>query len=179
MQLGNFRQRITIQENRYQRDEANQKVADSVGAPIDDWVDVRTCWASMEPLSGREYFASAQVQAEQVTRFRIRYPRFQIWPGMRIKYHDAVLVADRYFDIQAVIDQNEMHVELWLMCVEQVKPMVAAGSGSSSSSAPVEGSEGNLLSGSGPPSESLGEDGDFYLDSTTGDLYQKTGGSWV
>lgn len=134
MQLGNFRQRIMIQENQYQRDEANLQVRDSYGAPVDNWVDVRTCWASMEPLSGREYFAAAQVQAEQVTRFRIRYPRLQIWPGMRIKYRDLVLDADRYFNIQAVIDQNEMHVELVLMTTEQVKPLTAAGSNSSSSS---------------------------------------------
>lgn len=134
MQLGNFRHRITIQENRYQRDEANLQVRDSYGAPIDDWIDLRTCWASMEPLSGREYFAAAQVQAEQVTRFRIRYPRFQIWPGMRVKYHDSILEADRYFNIQAVIDQNEMHVELIIMTTEQIKPIAIAESGSSSSS---------------------------------------------
>jgi SPP1 family predicted phage head-tail adaptor len=137
MQLGNLRHRITIQENRYQRDEANLQVRDASGAPVDEWVDVRTCWASMEPLSGREYFAAAQVQAEQVTRFRIRYPRFHIWQGMRVKYLDSVLIAVRYFNIQAVIDPNEMHIEMLLMTTEQIKPLVAEGSESSSSSGVV------------------------------------------
>ncbi|MCJ7564822.1 MAG: phage head closure protein [Candidatus Aminicenantes bacterium] len=132
MQAGKLRHKIVIQENRYARDELNQAQRDSYGAQVDNWVDVWLCRASMEPLSGKEYFASQQMQAEVTTRFRIRYPRFQIWPGMRVKYQDPVLEANRYFNIQAVIDQNEMHVELWLMTVEEIKPLAATGSESSS-----------------------------------------------
>jgi SPP1 family predicted phage head-tail adaptor len=135
MQAGKLRHKITVQENRPVQDELGRAQRDDYGAQIDNWVDLWTCRASMEPLSGREYFASAQIQAEQVTRFRIRYPRFQIWPGMRVKYRDPVLAADRYFDIQAAINQNERNIELWLMCVEQVKPLTAAVASGSSSSA--------------------------------------------
>jgi SPP1 family predicted phage head-tail adaptor len=134
IQAGKLRKIITIQENQYQRDEQNQPQRDSYGAQVDNWVDVATIHASMEPLSGKEYFASQQMQAEVTTRFRIRYQRFQIWPGMRVKYRDAVLAADRYFDIQSVIDQNEMHVEVWLMTIESVMPVTPAAGGSSGSS---------------------------------------------
>jgi SPP1 family predicted phage head-tail adaptor len=133
MQAGKLRRSIIIQENQYPLDELGKAQRDVYGAPINNWVDVLNCRASMEPLSGREYFSAAQVQAEQMTRFRIRYPRFQIWPGMRVKYHDSVLNTDRYFDINAVIDQNEMHVELFVMTTEQIKPVAPAESGSSSS----------------------------------------------
>jgi hypothetical protein len=34
-------------------------------------------------------------------------------------------------------------------------------------------------SGAGVPSNLLGEDGDFYLDKTSGDVYTKELGSWV
>jgi len=127
MQAGKLRHRITIQENQ-------SSAKDIYGAPVDNWVDLWICWANIEPLSGREYFASQQIQAEQVTRFRIRYPRLQIWPGMRIKYRDQVLNKDRYFNINAAIDQNEMHVDLFLMATEQVKPLTTAAAASESSS---------------------------------------------
>jgi SPP1 family predicted phage head-tail adaptor len=116
MQAGKLRNKIVIQENQ-------SSARDDYGAQVDHWVDVLTCRASIEPLSGREYFSSAQIQAEGMTRFRIRYPRMQIWPGMRIKYRDPVLDKDRQFDIQAVIDQNEMHVDLFLMAIEFIKPL--------------------------------------------------------
>jgi len=125
IQAGKLRHRITIQENQYPLDAEGKAQRDEYGAPIDNWVDIWTCYASMEPLSGKEYFASQQIQAEGMTRFRIRYPGIQIHPAMRIKYHDPVLVADRYFDIGAVIDQNEMHVEVWLMSTEIIKPIPA------------------------------------------------------
>jgi len=125
IQAGKLRRKIVIQENQYPRDDFGKAVRDEYGAPIDNWVDIWTCYASMEPLSGKEYFAAQQIQAEQITRFRIRYPRIQIHPGMRVKHHDPVLDADRHFDIGAVIDQNEMHVEVWLMTTEEVKPIPA------------------------------------------------------
>jgi SPP1 family predicted phage head-tail adaptor len=132
MLAGKMRHRITIQENRPPQDEQGRAQRDDYGAPLDSWVDIRACWASIEPLSGREYFAAAQIQAEQVTRFRIRYPWIQIWPGMRIKYRDPALDADRFFNIQAVIDPDEMHVELQLMATDQAKPLSLDESSSSS-----------------------------------------------
>ncbi len=125
IQAGKLRHRITIQENQFQRDEQNQPQRDEYGAQGDNWTDIRTCWASIEPLTGKEYFASQQMQAEVTTRIRIRYPGFQVWPGMRVKYRDPILAVDRFYDLESVIDQNEMHVELWLMAVESIKPIPA------------------------------------------------------
>ncbi len=98
-----FRHRITIQEHVTGQDEAGQ--------PVDMWQDVATVWAAVEPLRGREYFAAAQVQAEVTTRIRIRYRR-GIRPDMRVLYDG------RLYNINAVIDPEERHMELQLMCKE-------------------------------------------------------------
>jgi len=100
-----FRHRITIQEHVTDQDEAGQ--------PVDMWQDVATVWGAVEPLRGREYFAAQQVQAEVTTRIRIRYRR-GIRPEMRVLYDG------RLFNILSVIDPEERHVELQLMCREVV-----------------------------------------------------------
>ncbi len=102
---GILRHRVTLQECVSGQDEAGQ--------PIDAWQDVATVWAAVEPLRGREYFAAAQVQAEVTTRIRIRY-RKGIRPDMRVRY------GERTYNINAVIDPEECHRELQLMCREAV-----------------------------------------------------------
>ncbi|WP_374711533.1 phage head closure protein [Symbiobacterium terraclitae] len=100
-----FRQRVTLQQHVVGQDE--------YGQPIDTWQDVATVWAAVEPLRGREYFAAHQVQAEVTTRIRIRYRR-GIRPEMRVLYDGRV------FNILSVIDPEERHRELQLMCREVV-----------------------------------------------------------
>lgn len=84
---------------------------DAWGAPVETWSDVATVWAAIEPLSGREFFAAAQVQAEQLTRITIRH-RSGVTPSLRVVW------GDRSFDVQAVIDWRERHEFLQLMCRE-------------------------------------------------------------
>lgn len=103
MAAGRFRHRITLQELVTGQDEAGQ--------PVQEWQDVATVWAAVEPLRGREYWAAAQVQSEVTTRIRIRY-RSGIRPDMRVLY------GGRVFNVTAVIDPEERHMELQLMCRE-------------------------------------------------------------
>jgi len=125
IQAGKLRHKITIQENQYPVDDFGKALRDEYGATIDNWVDIWTGWASKEPLSGREYFAAQQIQAEQMTKFKIRYQRIQIHPGMRIKWNDPVLNIDHYFDIVSPINLNELNREVWIMTIEQVKKIPA------------------------------------------------------
>lgn len=111
MEAGKLRHRITIQENQWTE-------RDLAGKEVDNYVDLWTGRASIEPLSGREYYASAQIQAEGMTRFRIRYPGFQVKPHMRVKWTDAKTSTVRYYDIDSVIDQNERHIDVFLMATE-------------------------------------------------------------
>lgn len=104
MNPGKLRHRVTLQEFVEQVDE--------YGTPIGSgWQDVCTVWAAVEPIQGREYILLQNTQSELTTRVRIRY-RPGIKPSMRVLY------GGRVFDIQSVIDLEERHIELQLMCKE-------------------------------------------------------------
>lgn len=105
MNPGDLRHRITIQQLIETRNE--------LGEVVQSWQDFATVWAAIEPLRGREYFDSQQINAEVTTRIRIRY-RPGIKPKMRAVY------GTRIFDIQSVIDIEERHQEIHLMCKEVV-----------------------------------------------------------
>lgn len=104
MRIGELRHRVIIQEYR--------EIVDQYGTPIDQgWQDVCTVWAAVEPIQGREYILLQNTQSELTARIRIRY-RPGIKPAMRVVY------GQRVFDIQSVIDPEERHIELQLMCKE-------------------------------------------------------------
>lgn len=45
---------------------------DEVGGLIQNWVNVRDCWVRIEPASGREAEAAAQMQGSAIYRVTIR-----------------------------------------------------------------------------------------------------------
>ena len=90
--IGNLRHRITF--------EKPVKVADGYKGHTVTWQDVITVWASVDPLSGREYFYAHQIKAEVSHRVRIRYNE-KVSTEMRIKH------KDRYLMIESIIDLKE------------------------------------------------------------------------
>lgn len=103
MRAGDLRKRVKIQQR--------GTTQDSFGQQITTWTDVAEVWASIEPMSGRELMAAAAVQSETTHTVVIRY-RPGIVPAMRINY------GGRLFNIGAVIDENERHRMLTLICSE-------------------------------------------------------------
>lgn len=103
MKIGKLRHRITLQEYTSSRD--------SFGAEVETWSDTATVWASIEPLSGREYFAAQQVNAEISTKITLRY-RSSVKPTMRVLYEGRV------YEILSVINAGERNRELILICKE-------------------------------------------------------------
>ncbi|BAU27630.1 SPP1 family predicted phage head-tail adaptor [Aneurinibacillus soli] len=103
MNIGRLRHRVMLQSRTTIRNEE--------GFEDESWTDVATVWAAVEPLRGREYFAAAAVNAENTVRIRMRY-RLGITPDMRLLY------GMRIFEIQSMIDPDERHRELHLMCKE-------------------------------------------------------------
>jgi SPP1 family predicted phage head-tail adaptor len=90
--------------------------------PIVQWQSIGEVWADVEPLTGREFFANAQVQGEITHRVTMRYMP-GVGPSNRFVFIDPRpdgSIAERAFDIKQVIDPRERHVELQLMCVERV-----------------------------------------------------------
>ena len=104
MRAGTLRHRVTIQ--RY------ELVVDDYGAPLhrESWKDVATVWASVEAVSGRDFFAARQEQSEVTQRIRIRY-RPDVTADMRVIHNGKV------FNIVAPLPDNRGR-ELVLMCRE-------------------------------------------------------------
>ena len=103
MRAGLLRHRVTIQ---------NLTTAqDSFGDIVETWSDFATVWAQVEDLSGREFFAAAQVNSEIKTRVRIRYME-GVKPTMRI------LHGTRTLEIISPIDPDGKRRMLELLCRE-------------------------------------------------------------
>ncbi|WP_026078454.1 phage head closure protein [Saccharococcus caldoxylosilyticus] len=109
MNPGLFRHRITFQQ--YDENATNEN-----GFPLEEdqrWQDVKTVWAMIKTLQGREYYEAATTQNENTVRFVIRYTS-GINPDMRIKY------KDRKFEILSVINDDEQNITLTIIAKEVV-----------------------------------------------------------
>ena len=100
MKAGDLRHRITIQ----QLAEAENDMGDIVQV----WTDFAIVWASVEPLSGREYLSAQQVTSETSGRIRMRY-KAGVMATMR------VLFGGRIYRILSVINPEERNIEFELM----------------------------------------------------------------
>lgn len=103
MRVGNLRHRVTIQHKVLDKDED--------GLAVEEWRPLAEVWAAVEPLQGREFWQAKAVQSESTIRVKTRY-RLGITTAMR------VLHGDRVLDIESVVDPEEKHVELHLLCKE-------------------------------------------------------------
>lgn len=86
---------------------------DDIGNTVEEWQEVRTCWAMIKTVSGREYIAAASVQAERTYRFIIRYTK-GIDEAMKIQYDG------RLFDIKSVLNDDEERKTLTIIATERV-----------------------------------------------------------
>jgi len=102
--MGEMRQRIALQA---------KTITKSEGIPQENWTTVATIWAAVEDISGKEYFQAGAMQSEVTTRIKIRY-RKGITHSMRVLY------GSRVFQILSVIDKDERHRVIELLCKEVV-----------------------------------------------------------
>jgi len=106
MNAGKLNKRIRIEQQA-----ANSPAKDEFGAPSYSWGLFKEVWAEITPVSGREFWAQQQAQSEITHRIRIRYLS-GVLATMRITF------GSRIFAIKHIIDTNERHRELVIMCVE-------------------------------------------------------------
>ena len=106
MNAGKLRHRTTIQQL--------VNTDDGAGGSIETWQNVATVWAAIEPLRGNERYTAQQVQSTLSHKVTIRYHE-GVKPQMRLTY------KGRIFDIEAVIDIEERHRWLELLCSEVVQ----------------------------------------------------------
>lgn len=84
---------------------------DPIGQRVPAWETVFKPWAEVSCLSGREYYAAAQVNSESDYKFRLRYTKAvagKLTSKLRIVYGGAV------FDVVHIEDVKEQHRELIL-----------------------------------------------------------------
>ena len=106
---GKYRHRITIQ--RY------DGTVDAYGDVRDDedenWADIRTTWAAIDPVSGREFYAAEQSQSEVTHKIRCRY-----FEGLTPS--DRIVHQGRKYRIISVIDWELRHESYLIMAKELI-----------------------------------------------------------
>ena len=105
MKIGVLRHRVTLQEKTVTEDELKQQT--------EVWTDIASVWASVEPLSGREYYAAKQIHADISVKITMRYRR-DVCPEMRVVFNKAI------YEILSVINSERKNISLVLMCREVV-----------------------------------------------------------
>lgn len=111
MRAGRLRHRVVLEQR--------TGVANAYNEIPDTWATVATLSAAVEPLGGREFFAAQQVQGAASHRITLRYLA-GVSIKNRVRWPDPATGVDRIFDITAVIDRDERHRVLELMCTEHV-----------------------------------------------------------
>ena len=101
MRAGDLTERVTV--------ERFTSTQDELGQPIEAWAPLFTCWAAVEPLTGREYIAAQAAMSEVKVKIIMRY-RPGITPADRVSHGGQV------YGIEAVIDVHSSRRELHLMC---------------------------------------------------------------
>lgn len=82
MRAGHLRHRVTLQRPGLSQDP-------QTGEPVPGWQDVALVWASIEPLSAREFIAAQAGQSEITARIVIRH-RAGVLPTMRVVHGGKV-----------------------------------------------------------------------------------------
>lgn len=85
------------------------------GQHVDNWQTYATSWASVEPVTGRDFWQGQQVA--QVTCSHI----IKMYYRPNVKPQDRVIHKGRVFNIEYAHDLEEQQRELNLFCMEDKK----------------------------------------------------------
>lgn len=105
MRAGQLRHQVTVKSPTH--------ASDGMGGVTTTWGTVTVCWASVEPLRGREWVESHLENADVTGRIIMRYksgilPTYQVYFGSRT------------FEVLSVINKDERNREMELMVRELV-----------------------------------------------------------
>ena len=97
MDVGKLRHRVTIQKQ--------VKTQDALtGEMVVSWADLKQAWASLEPLSVREFIASQTTQSKVTARVTMRYDA-EVNASMRIIYRGKI------YNIEGVLADKKSGLE--------------------------------------------------------------------
>ena len=97
MRSGKLRHRVTIQ--RYEKGAQDPVTGDITS----EWVDLGTVWASVEPLSVREFIQSSATQSQVTTRITMR--------KRDIRAADRILHRGQIFNVTGVLADPKSGLE--------------------------------------------------------------------
>lgn len=98
---GKMRERLTLQ--------AKSVTRNSIGEEVVTWVDQVTVWAEPVTLTGREFFAAAQMQFSADAAFLIDY-RSDVTPDWRVLWRGVA------YDIRSALPSDATRRQLKLLC---------------------------------------------------------------
>lgn len=114
IEAGRLRHRVRIEELTYLRDSNGEVIQDpNTGETQQEWTEVATVWAAVEPLSAREFIQSQAIQSQVTTRIVIRY-RDGMHAAMRL-VHVRTGKANVIYNIHGIIpdaDSGLGHITL-------------------------------------------------------------------
>lgn len=105
MDAGSLRHRVIIQELQNVADSSGS-VQDEYGATNQDWITLAEVWASIEPVSVKEFVVAQSEQSKISTRIKMRY-RGDVDYSMRI-IHPA---KKQYYNIEGVLADKASGLE--------------------------------------------------------------------
>lgn len=105
MEAGKLRHRVTFQRPSDTQDTES-------GAIIPGWENVFDLWASIEPLSGRDFIAAQEHQSAISARITVRYQSV-IDTNMR------VLHRGKYYTIEAIMPDQKSGMEYLTLLVSE------------------------------------------------------------
>lgn len=82
LDAGRLRHRVVIERNTPAQDT-------TTGEMVDYWSEYTTVWASIEPMSAKEFIAAQAVQSEVTGKIVMRF-RADITPDMRVNHNGRV-----------------------------------------------------------------------------------------
>lgn len=107
LEIGRLNRRVTIMQRTERADEMGQIVNT-------DFDDLKTVWATIAPLRGRELWEAQKVNPVMYYRITIRYLE-GLSPDMRVRMPDGKIM-----DITAIVDKEYRHEYQEIMCTEHV-----------------------------------------------------------
>lgn len=90
---------------------------DAMGGLTDAWVDVVKIRYAFQTSAAREMDSAGNIRSTATSTITMRWQP-DVTPGMRIRGEETDLEPQRFFQITAANDVNQMHHELELTVVE-------------------------------------------------------------
>lgn len=113
MRAGPMRYRVTFQEN-------VPTTRDEFGQPVENWTNVTTVWASVEPLAGRELWYAREILETATHKITCRWS--SATTATLSSACRATLTDGRVFEGEWVRNLEERRVQMEFVCIESPLP---------------------------------------------------------